>query len=412
MSRENLQRTSWWILVAVILAVLVLKTVVQPGYTEEDLLFLAWLVFAPVGAVIAYRRPDNSMGWVFLFVGLFGSLTALFLSVAARVQEQGLPYGPSLALPTVLSIVLMFPLILLSTAVTFLLYPSGLPSPKWRPVLWLAWGLIAFSLVAGVTAPTVSVETLSGEGADVILDNPISPEFVGRLISGNPDDPGSKPFDFVFPIFLVLMAVCIVAAVGAAVYRTWRATGVERLQMRLFASSMALLILVLMPAQYLATHGHSTGRYVLLAAAFALIPLSCGVAILRYRLYDIDRIIGRTTAYLLVTGVLLAVYVVVVTSLTSLVPESGSTGQADSWAVAVATLAAAGLFRPVLRWARRVVDRRFNRDHFDAELAVEAFAVRLRDEVESRQVRADLLAVLDATVQPESTGIWLRRPAP
>ena len=100
------------------------------------------------------------------------------------------------------------------------------------------------------------------------------------------------------------------------------------------------------------------------------------------------------------------------TSLTSLVPESGSTGQADSWAVAVATLAAAGLFRPVLRWARRVVDRRFNREQFDAERAVDAFAVRLRDEVEGDEVRADLLMVLGSTVQPASAGLWLREPSP
>jgi hypothetical protein len=143
-----------------------------------------------------------------------------------------------------------------------------------------------------------------------------------------------------------------------------------------------------------------------------LIPLACGVAILRYRLYDMDRIIGRTTAYALVTAVLLAVYAVVVTSLTQLVPDSGTTGAPASWAVAVATLVAAGLFRPVLKWARRVVDRRFNREQFDAELAVETFAVRLRDEVEGDQVRSDLLTVLGSTVQPASAGLWLRETTP
>jgi len=412
MSRQGIQRVCLYALIVVIVALLVVKTVVQPGYGEEDLLFLAYLVFAPVGAVIAYRRPDNAIGWVFLCVGLLGSLTALLLSLTERAQAGGLPYGPDVAIPAQFGIALAFPLILLSTAVTFLLYPSGLPSRRWRPVLWLAWALIVSSLVLGVTAPTVWVDIPGAGSAQVQIENPMSPDFVGNVISANPDGPGTRPLDFTFPVFLALVAVCIVAAVWAAVRRTWRSTGVERLQMRLFAASIALLILVLMPAQYLATHGHSTGRYVLLAVAFALIPLSCGVAILRYRLYDIDRIIGRTTAYVLVTGVLLGVYVAVVTSLTSLVPESGSTGQADSWAVAVATLVAAGLFRPVLRWARRVVDRRFNREQFDAELAVEAFAVRLRDEVESGQVRADLLAVLGATVQPASTAVWLREPAP
>ncbi len=412
MNRLGLQRAVWWGVLAAIMVVLVVKTVVQPGYGEEDLLFLAYLVFAPVGAVIAYRRPDNAIGWVFLFVGLLGSLTALLLSLTERAQAGGLPYGPDVAIPAQLGIALVFPLILLSTAVTFLLYPSGLPSHRWRPVLWLAWALIASSFVLGVTAPTVWVDLPGTGSAQVELENPMSPNFVGQVMSAHPDGPDARPLDFIFPVFISLMAVCVVAAVGAAVRRTWRSTGVERLQMRLFAAAIALLILVLWPAQYLAEHGHSTGRYVLLAVAFALIPLSCGVAILRYRLYDIDRIIGRTTAYVLVTGVLLGVYVAVVTSLTSLVPASGSTGQADSWAVAVATLVAAGLFRPVLRWARRVVDRRFNREQFDAERAVEAFAVRLRDEVEGEEVRSDLLKVLGSTVQPASTGLWLKEPTP
>ncbi len=407
MSRQGVQRACWWWTLALILTILTAKSVVQPGFGEEDLLFLAWLVYASVGAVIAYRRPDNSIGWLFLFVGLLASLTALSLALMARAQADGLPYGADVAVPALVGVALMFPLILLSTTVTFLLYPSGLPSPRWRPILWLAWVLIAFSFVFGFTSPTVSVDVPGAGGAEVEIENPI--DFVGRVI---PQEPGVGNGGFIFPVFLMIVAACTLTSVWAAARRTWRSTGVERLQMRLFASSIALLVLVLQPAQYLATHGHSTGRYILLAVAFALIPLSCGVAILRYRLYDIDRIIGRTTAYVLVTGVLLAVYVVVVTSLTSLVPESGSTGQADSWAVAVATLGAAGLFRPVLRWARRVVDRRFNREQFDAELAVEAFAVRLRDEVEGDEVRSDLLKVLGSTVQPASTGLWLKEPTP
>lgn len=411
MSRHMVQRAAWWGLLVLILVVVTVNGIVHPNYGEEDLLFLAYLVFAPVGAVVAYRRPDNAIGWVFLFVGLLGAVTALSRSLTERGVEQGPPYGPSVAVPAVLSVTLMFSIILLSTAVTCLLYPSGLPSPRWRPVLWLAWALVIGSLLLGALAPTVWVEIPGGDRAGVELQNPLSPDFVGNLISAHPDALDARPLDHFYPVLLALMAACIVACIWAAVRRTWRATGVERLQMRLFASAIALLILALWPAQYLAENGQSTGRYILLATAFALIPLSCGVAILRYRLYDIDRIIGRTTAYVLVTGVLLGVYVVVVTSLTSLVPESGSTGQADSWAVAVATLVAAALFRPVLRWARRVVDRRFNREHFDAERAVEAFAVRLRDEVESDEVRSDLLTVLGSTVQPATAALWLKEPA-
>ena len=310
-------------------------------------------------------------------------------------MEQGPPYGASVAIPALLGVTLMFP-------------DHPAVNSGYLPALSIGASVaeVAPGSVAGLGAcrhepPFLEpLRQLCGSMSPIAAgprsswQNPISPDFVGQVMSAHPDGADTKSLDFTFPVFLVLVVVCIVAAIWAAVRRTWRSTGVERLQMRLFASAIALLILVLWPAQYLAENGHSTGRYVLLAVAFALIPLSCGVAILRYRLYDIDRIIGRTTAYVLVTGVLLGVYVAVVTSLTRLVPESGSTGQADSWAVAVATLVAAGLFRPVLRWARRVVDRRFNREQFDAERAVEAFAVRLRDEVESDEVRADLLAVL------------------
>jgi hypothetical protein len=109
----------------------------------------------------------------------------------------------------------------------------------------------------------------------------------------------------------------------------------------------------------------------------------------------------------MVTAVLLAAYAVVVTSLTQVVPDSGSTGAPASWTVAVATLAAAALFRPVLGWARRVVARRFNREQYDAELVVERFALRLRDEVGTQEVREDLLQALSQTMQPRVSGVWL-----
>jgi hypothetical protein len=182
--------------------------------------------------------------------------------------------------------------------------------------------------------------------------------------------------------------------------------------MRLFAFVILLIPVHILIGGISSGFNNSALGDVTFSIIMMLIPLACGVAILRYRLYDIDRIVGRTTAYAMVTGVLLVVYAVVVTSLTQLVPESGSSGAPDSWAVAVATLVAAGLFRPVLRWARGLVDRRFNREQFDAERSVEAFAVRLRDEVEGDEVRSDLLTVLGSTVQPASAGLWLREPAP
>ena len=403
MNRPVIQRSCWWVLLGVIAATLAAQEHPARCIGEEDLLFLAWPVYAPVGALVAYRRPDDAIGWVLLFVGLLASLTALSLTLLERAQDNGLPYGSSVAVPALSGMALMFPLILLSTTVTFLLYPSGLPSTRWRPVLWFTWTLVGLSFVIAVMNPTIGVEVPGGAGAEVDVENPFWPGFLGRLVSSNPDTPHPKPLDFTFPAFLVLMVLCTAVAIWSAIRRTWLSSGIERLQMRLFAAAIALLILTLWPAQYLAEHGHSTGRYLVLAAAFALIPISCGVAILRYRLYEIDRIIGRTTAYAMVTGVLLAVYGVVVTSVGQLLPES------SDLAVAAATLSVAALFRPVLGWARRVVARRFDREQYDAEREVDAFAVRLRSEVDVAEVRHDLLAVLDRTVQPASSGLWVSR---
>ncbi len=398
MNRHKLQRTAWWVLVVMIGASLTLSAVFKRDFTGDDLLFLVWVLYAPVGAVVARRRPDNPIGWVFLLVGLAASL--LELSVVG--VQAALVAGPPLKWWGFASAWaesgLTFPLLILATSFTFLLYPSGLLSPRWRPVLWLVITLSVLSFGFSMLSATLWI---GEEGA------PNAYEVVNPVALSSPGFLNNSYLFWVAALFaLTLMSVV------SALLRAWRAKGIERLQMRFFAASILLLLLSLAPAQWLAENGYSFLRFVLLAAAFACIPLSCGVAILRYRLYDIDRIIGRTTAYVLVTGVLLGVYVAVVTSLTSLVPESGSTGQADSWAVAVATLVAAGLFRPVLRWARRVVDRRFNREQFDAERAVEAFAVRLRDEVEGDEVRSDLLTVLGSTVQPASAGLWLKEPAP
>lgn len=398
MSRHGLQRTAWWGLVAMIGASVAITLVLKRSYIGEDLLLLVWIAYAPVGAVIARRRPDNPIGWLFLTVGLAASLMEL-----ARVGEwAALAKGPPLEWWGFLSAWVLagvaFPLIILSTAFTFLLYPSGLASRRWRPALFLGFALVALSPLFSALATTLNI----GEPGDPVAFEVPNP--LGVLVP--------SLLDSSFFWWLGLLVTFMLLSIFSSLQRAWRARGVERQQMRLFAFAICMLLLSIVPAQWLAVNGHATLRFVLLSAAFMCVPLACAIAILRHNLYDLDRIIGRTTAYALVTGVLLAVYVVVVTSLTTLVPDAGSTGQADSWTVAVATLVAAGLFRPVLRWARQVVDRRFNREQFDAERQVEAFALRLRDEVDSDEVRDGVIAVLRGTVQPATTRLWLKEPAP
>ena len=391
-----LARGLWLLLVALLLVGCVLVIVnfrtIGSSYTLSVIaLGLPAFALGTVGLLIANRRPDNAIGWIYLGCGLWISLSVAntgYTGWATVVSPGGFggtasewfgnwPWAP------LLSVFLTFP---------FLLFPDGhLLNARWRPVAWGA-GVVTVIWTLIVAFSSTHYTDVAGQPKQ----NPYTPETLRDFVDA---------LEFVALGFLLALGL----SVWSLVLRFRRGGYRERSQIKWLM--LAGFVVALFMVQSLLTEWTSSDT-VLLAVVLSLLPLACGVAILRYHLYDIDRIIGRTTAYALVTAVLLGVYVVVVTSLTSLVPESGSTGQADSWAVAVATLAAAGLFRPVLRWARRLVDRRFNREQFDAERAVEAFAVRLRDEVEGDEVRSDLLTVLGSTVQPASAGLWLRGPAP
>jgi hypothetical protein len=390
-----LARALWSLLVALLLtgwALFVVNVeVLGSGYTASVLaLGLPALAMGTVGLLVAARRPDNAIGWIYLGCGLWIALAVAntgYTGWATVVSPGGFgatasewfgnwPWAP------LLSVFFTFP---------FLLFPDGrLLNARWRPV---AWGAGAVTVIWSLIVAFSSTQYTDVAGQP--KQNPYTPEALRDFVDA---------LEFAALGFLLALGL----SVWSLVLRFRRGGYRERSQIKWLM--LAGFVVAVFMVQSLMTEWTSSDT-VLLAAVLSLLPLACGVAILRYHLYDIDRIIGRTTAYVLVTAVLLAVYVVVVTSLTSLVPDSGSTGQADSWVVAVATLAAAGLFRPVLRWARRLVDRRFNRERFDAEREVEAFAVKLRIEVEVDEVRADLLAVLGSTVQPATAGLWLKESA-
>ena len=366
-------------------------------------MIISFAIYAIVGAVVSWRRPENPIGWVFLWIGVLTGLAGL----SGAGTEIALAEGPPIAWWGVLSAWFdswfWNPLFVLATVVTFLLYPSGLASPRWRPVLWLTVGATVLATALNALAPTLNVGDTDQESPDFdpsafTVDNPFAPGFVSRF--GLRMRLGGGRFPFWWELRVVSPRWC-----RRSFAQCERVVSSES-RCALFAFAIALIptyILVAEPTGFADTAASD----LLFAVVLALVPTACGVAILRYHLYDIDRVIGRTTAYAMVTAVLLAAYAVVVTSLTQLVPESGSTGAPASWAVAVATLAAAALFRPVLGWARRVVARRFNREQYDAELVVEHFALRLRDEVGTQEVREDLLQVLSRTMQPRVSGVWL-----
>jgi hypothetical protein len=228
----------------------------------------------------------------------------------------------------------------------------------------------------------------------LVVDNPIGLGFLGLVTRVDED------------LMLIVLFTSAVTAVICFVARFRRSRGAERQQLKWMALAVPTFV-----AGWVLAGLAEPWPFVangLRVVSLALIPLAAGLAITRFHLYDVDRVISRTTAYALVTGVLLGVYVVVVTSLTSLVPDSGSSPGPDSWAVAIATLAAAALFRPVLRVAQGLVDRRFNREQYDAEVAVEVFAREMREEVEPEHVKANLLGVVNQTVQPSGAALWLR----
>jgi predicted PurR-regulated permease PerM len=194
----------------------------------------------------------------------------------------------------------------------------------------------------------------------------------------------------------------MVAAVISVMLRFRRSQGVERQQLKWFVYAGLLLILLIPVGEYLP----NTIGDLLFGLIIAFVPVAAGITILRYRLYDIDRLISRTLVYGLLTAVLGLVYVGAVLVLGQLF--GGVTKDPPTWAVAGATLAVAALFQPVRRRIQAVVDRRFNRRRHDAARTIEAFSARLREHVDLDTLSAELLTVVDQTMQPTRVSMWLR----
>jgi hypothetical protein len=356
--------------------------------------------FAVMGALIVARRPGNRIGWLFVAIGflgaLRGALDAYALYALAAPPGTDLPGAVAAAQgslsigPIPLALVLLF---------VPLLYPTGrLPSPRWRPVAWL--GALVLLL-----APIV----------DALLPGHVqaSEVPVGENPLGIPAAEGVLSL-FSLAIFLLFIPLAL-AAQGSLVVRFRRARGDERQQLKWLAYAIvsfpAFLLLLTLTALVIPDAPVSelvidlVGSVPLLA-----VPVALGVAVLRYRLYDIDWIINRTLVYGLLTAVLGAAYAGAVLLLGQLFGGVG--GNPPSWAVAGATLAVAALFQPARRRIQGAVDRRFNRRRYNAAKTVDAFSVRLRDQVDLDTLTAELLAVVDHTVEPTAVSLWLRPQAP
>jgi hypothetical protein len=274
----------------------------------------------------------------------------------------------------------------LTLVFTLFFFPTGrLLSRRWRPAFWLAATTTAAITMLAALSPGLDLDQ------DHAVRNPIGIGWVEDVEKGAV---GAGLF--------VLLSVSEVAALASLVLRFRRSRGEERQQLKWFTYAGALLLLIPL-GDFLPNANLSTAVFGLL---IAFLPVAAGIAILRYRLYDIDRIINRTLVYGLLTALLGAVYAGVVLVLGQL---SGGMGkEAPSGAVAGATLAVAALFQPARHRIQAVVDRRFNRRKYNAAKTIQAFSTRLRDQVDLGTLATELVAVVDQTMQPTRVSLWLR----
>jgi hypothetical protein len=335
------------------------------------------LACAGVGLLIISRRPGNVIGWIYALVALVFAAGEF----AGGYASRPLPGRVWVALLPDLAWIAAIPL---GATLLLVLYPTGRPpSPRWRPVVWAA---VVATVVAVVATALTSgpMEYLPG------VENPLGLERAGWML------------DLLVQVAFVVIAAAVFAAAGSLIVRWRRARGVEHQQLKWLAYAAAMLVVVTIGASWLP---HTL--YAVVATFITLLfPLATGIAVVRYRLYDIDRLINRTLVYGLLTILLGAIYAGLVLALGQLFGGIGTV--TPSWAVAGATLAVAALFQPARRRIQTVVDRRFNRRKYNAAKTVEAFSLRLRDEVDLDALSAELLAVADQTMQPTTATLWLR----
>jgi hypothetical protein len=347
----------------------------RPTVATVGPVVLAVASAAAVGALVAGRRPRHPVGWLLLGVALsvsFNVLVEPYVKYGLVVRPGSLP-GAFYLMPFVYS---SFLVALACAGFVLLLTPTGsLPSPRWR---W--WARVA------AVAPAVTVVGLA------VQPDPLAPEYLGSPVAV----PALAPALLVAALAgMAVVAAGLLAGAGSLVLRFRRARGVERLQLRWLALAGACasaLLLVALVAGALALDPVVLGS---LALCLALLPLATGAAILRYRLYDLDRIVSRTLAYGLLSVLLGLGYAAVVLGLGRLLPDSSS-------------LAVAAIFQPARRRVQAVVDRRFNRHRHDAARTIADFSARLRDQVDLGTLTGELLTVVDQTMQPTRASLWLK----
>jgi hypothetical protein len=386
------------ILVAVIVPLSVLNHDPQVGWFINLPWIAIALVFAGVGLVVALKQPNNAIGWLLMGSGamlILASDTSAYSVLDYRLHRGHLPLGMLVVFRTSCAAEIAFLLL----PVPILIFPTArLPSSRWSGMLW------AYELVAGTAvALTLAVTAMTESGQPIRINPSGNPASLNHLV-GLTDSLSDASNLLVLPA-----AVFWLVWVGRLVFSFGQARGEHRLQLKWLlggAATTTISALVLVVVSSLQTHAASLSVKdvvgVLLAVGLAALPLSMGVGILKFRLYDVDRLIGRTLAYATVTGLLVGVYIGSVTLATRVLPFSSPLG------VAASTLAAVALFNPLRRRVQRFVDRRFNRARYDAQATIDAFAYRLREDVELEVVSSEFVRAVRTSVEPAYVSLWLR----
>jgi hypothetical protein len=341
------------------------------------------LGYATVGLVLTLRRPANPIGWLYAASALTWSLIIPVGPWVDQLAREQRPLPLIVKLSAMAEVTIWAPAIALGVTLPALLVPDGrLRSRRWRVVAAMAVAGPAMFLVGAILIPGPTTDTV------VAFDNPLGqPGLLGEVAKG------------LAVAGLALHVASLPAALVCVFLRFRAARGTERQQLRWVATGAAVTVVGLTVPL-----GDLRGAW-LDPLLLLCVPVAVAVAVLRYRLWDLDRLVSRTVTYTLVTALLVVPYLLVVPAASRLVQGSGSL------AVAAATLAAVAAFAPLRRRVQDLVDRRFNRRRYDAARTVDGFAARLRDQVDLDALHAELLAVVDQTMQPTRASLWLRLPA-
>jgi hypothetical protein len=361
--------------------------------TGDAVASLVLLACVGVGTLIAIRRPGNRIGWLFCAIGLpvlLGSFATQYAVAALLARRPALPAGQLMAWlagwVSIPGLSLFFYLLVL--------FPDGhLPSRRWRMVAWLYGAALAVGLATAAVQPGTTPVFLGDLGP---IRNPLGwpqPPAVLGVLNG-----ASR---------LVVTVLLPAGAVGLGL-RLRRSHGVARQQLKWLAFAGGVLAGAILAEGVLQSLGRDSGALGAAVGALLIfggllgIPVAAGVAILRYQLYDIDRLVNRTLVYGLLTALLAGAYA-------GLVLAFGQVfGRSSPLVVATATLTIAAAFQPARRRIQQLVDRRFNRRKYDAARTIEAFSSRLRQQLDLEALTGEVLAVADQTMEPTQLSLWLR----